>query len=390
MGRKRMGGLLAILSIALVTLGFVFGASTKAYAINSETWDGDQTFDSDKETMATVYVDKDITVTIAENVTVKLWSGMYINSHTPTKYAITVAGKGTLEVYGDDGEGGADSESGTGGNGTDGKAAVSGNLIVDGATVQCIGGSGGPGGDGATPGSGGNGGVGITGSLTVKSGTATVAGGDGGAVGLMSTDDVSGPTAGKAGKAVQYEIDAKFIQESDDEENWSAVSGNTSDKQFVKATSEPEPGPTPPPAPAPSTGHEMFRLYNPNSGEHFYTASPAERDNVISAGWNDEGIGWTAPSDGAPVYRLYNKNGGEHHYTTSPAERDSLVKAGWSDEGIGWRTAGTDGVPIFRQYNPNAFANNHNYTANAAERDMLVGLGWRDEGIGWYGARVLK
>ena len=50
----------------------------------------------------------------------------------------------------------------------------------------------------------------------------------------------------------------------------------------------------------------MHRLYNPNSGEHFYTANTVERDKVRSAGWRYEGIGWNAPSSGDPVYRLYN------------------------------------------------------------------------------------
>ena len=29
----------------------------------------------------------------------------------------------------------------------------------------------------------------------------------------------------------------------------------------------------------------MYRLYNPNSGEHHYTTSRSERDNLISIGW---------------------------------------------------------------------------------------------------------
>ena len=49
---------------------------------------------------------------------------------------------------------------------------------------------------------------------------------------------------------------------------------------------------------------KMNRLYNPNSGEHFYTASPVEKVSLMDAGWNYEGIGWTAPADGNAVYRL--------------------------------------------------------------------------------------
>ena len=141
-------------------------------------------------------------------------------------------------------------------------------------------------------------------------------------------------------------------------------------------------------AAAPESGRaEMFRLYNPYSGEHFYTASEVERDSVAAAGWSFEGVGWVAPTEGAPVFRLYNPYAGDHHYTTSATERDYLVSVGWSDEGVGWRSAGSDGVPLWRQYNPNATAGAHNYTASESERDMLVSVGWRHEGIGWYGLR---
>ncbi len=136
-----------------------------------------------------------------------------------------------------------------------------------------------------------------------------------------------------------------------------------------------------------SAGVEMYRMYNPYSGEHFYTASSTERDHLVSVGWNYEGVGWIAPRDGAPVYRLYNPYGGDHHYTTSAHERDMLVTVGWNYEGVGWRSAGEDGVPLWRQYNPYASTGSHNYTTSSQERDMLVSIGWRDEGIGWYGLR---
>ena len=130
----------------------------------------------------------------------------------------------------------------------------------------------------------------------------------------------------------------------------------------------------------------MYRLYNPNSGEHFYTANPDERRNLINIGWNDEGIGWYAPMhSNTPVYRLYNPNAGEHHYTTDEAERNNLISLGWNDEGIGWYSDDYERVPLYRQYNPNEFANNHNYTTSLAENDWLVSLGWRAEGTGWYG-----
>lgn len=43
---------------------------------------------------------------------------------------------------------------------------------------------------------------------------------------------------------------------------------------------------------------DMHRLYNPNSGEHFYTATTNEKNHLVKVGWKYEGIGWTAPVNG--------------------------------------------------------------------------------------------
>lgn len=139
-----------------------------------------------------------------------------------------------------------------------------------------------------------------------------------------------------------------------------------------------------------ATGGEpqnMMRLYNAYSGEHFYTASDEERGNLTDAGWRDEGLGWVAPGSGNAVYRLYNPVAGDHHYTTSVEERNSLRRVGWRYEGVSWLSAPENsGLPVWRQYNPNAAAGAHNYTTSDAERGSLVALGWRDEGVAWYAA----
>ena len=130
----------------------------------------------------------------------------------------------------------------------------------------------------------------------------------------------------------------------------------------------------------------MYRLYNKNSGEHFYTGSVQERDVLISVGWLYEGIAWNAPTKhGAPVYRLYNPNNGDHHYTMSTQERDMLVAVGWQYEGVAWNSASSGNIPMYRLYNPNADCGSHHYTGSEEERDHLVSLGWQYEGIGWYG-----
>lgn len=138
---------------------------------------------------------------------------------------------------------------------------------------------------------------------------------------------------------------------------------------------------------ADSGRRDMYRLYNPNSGEHFYTADGNERNSLVRVGWKYEGVGWVAPvRSNTPVYRLYNPNAGDHHYTTSGGERDSLVRVGWKYEGIGWYSSDSvRAYPLLRQYNPNARAGAHNFTLNGNEQNMLVRAGWKAEGIAWYG-----
>lgn len=132
-------------------------------------------------------------------------------------------------------------------------------------------------------------------------------------------------------------------------------------------------------------GVPMYRMYNYHSGEHFYTSNAAERNHLLVAGWDYEGVGWTAPSSGQNVYRLYNPNAGDHHYTTNKGEKSALVRLDWRDEGIGWKSDTTKAVPLYREYNPNSKSGTHNYTTSKGENDVLVRLGWNYEGIGWYG-----
>ena len=48
----------------------------------------------------------------------------------------------------------------------------------------------------------------------------------------------------------------------------------------------------------------MFHLYNPNSGEHFYTWNAAEIDSLVCAGWESEGRDWATSAGGDPAYCL--------------------------------------------------------------------------------------
>lgn len=129
---------------------------------------------------------------------------------------------------------------------------------------------------------------------------------------------------------------------------------------------------------------EMYRLYNPYTGEHFYTSDAYEK-YIISTfqGWIYEGVAWNAPLSGTPIYRLWNPAVGEHLYTSDAYERDYIVaNQGWTYEGIGWYSDGT--FPVYRLYHP--ILGKHHYTGDQYETYIISTYqGWNYEGIGWYG-----
>ena len=120
----------------------------------------------------------------------------------------------------------------------------------------------------------------------------------------------------------------------------------------------------------------MYRLYNPYTSEHFYTADVNERDGLASVGWSYEGIAWYAPEIGNPVYRLYNPYVSDHHYTLSSVERDGLVQVGWIYEGIGWYSDRSNSVAVYRLYNPYTITGMHHYTTDYSEVSHLSSIGW--------------
>jgi len=132
---------------------------------------------------------------------------------------------------------------------------------------------------------------------------------------------------------------------------------------------------------------DMYRLFNRYSGEHLYTGSIVERDNLVIKGWNYEDVAWNAPLDGGePVYRLYNPFTGDHHYTLDIGERDYLDCIGWNYEGVAWNSGADSGTPVYRLFNPFLSIGSHHYTTSLNERNTLLANGWLDEGIAWYAA----
>lgn len=98
----------------------------------------------------------------------------------------------------------------------------------------------------------------------------------------------------------------------------------------------------------------LFRLFNPATGDHFYTTSTMERDAAV--GYVPEGIAcyvYEFPAPGTTaLFRLVNPNTGDHFYTISQFEVDSAVAAyGYIAEGttcfvFSSQDPGT--IPLFR------------------------------------------
>ena len=131
---------------------------------------------------------------------------------------------------------------------------------------------------------------------------------------------------------------------------------------------------------------DVYRVYNPNTGEHFYTINYTEKTKLVAAGWRDEGLGWKSPSSGIPVYRVYNPNskGGDHYYTQNRSEAQQLVDKGWK-----WDLNGTPAFysggnkNLYVAYNPNAKSGSHNYTTSLFEQNSLLSKGWKYGAIAW-------
>ena len=136
----------------------------------------------------------------------------------------------------------------------------------------------------------------------------------------------------------------------------------------------------------------MYRLYNPYTHEHLFTTDAAEKDNLVSLGWNFENVTGKVYMHGEKggVYRLYNPTTGEHHYTTNEDELAKCVKAGWRNEGVKFFSvldADKQTVGMVSMYNPYEKKFYHHYTSDPDEIAKMVKDGWRKEDVKWYAAK---
>lgn len=131
---------------------------------------------------------------------------------------------------------------------------------------------------------------------------------------------------------------------------------------------------------------DVYRLYNPNTGEHFYTSSVAEEIFLNNNGWKYEGTAFVTATSGEPVYRVYNPNasGGDHYYTKSKGEATYLVSLGWHWDNNGDPVFYSSGnTSLYVAYNPNANSGAHNFTTSLGEQNVLLNSGWIFGAVAW-------
>ena len=133
----------------------------------------------------------------------------------------------------------------------------------------------------------------------------------------------------------------------------------------------------------------VFRLFNPRTGDHFYTISTETRDSFRNQGYEyewPEFYAYDAPVSGSiPIYRLYNSRNGDHFYTNSAAGRDAVMQGGYAYEGIefyAFPTSAGGAIPIYRLFNPRN--GDHIYLSNPAGRDAVMQGGYEYEWIEFY------
>lgn len=133
----------------------------------------------------------------------------------------------------------------------------------------------------------------------------------------------------------------------------------------------------------------VFRLYQPATGDHFYTMSSIEAAQALRLGYVEEGVPF-ANEQNRPalidVFRFYNAVSGDHFYTTSVEERDEVINKidDYIYEGIAFQVAagaepGT--APIHRFFD--AGSGDHMYSFDPYEG---LASGYVYEGIAWHAA----
>lgn len=69
----------------------------------------------------------------------------------------------------------------------------------------------------------------------------------------------------------------------------------------------------------------MYRVYNPNNGEHVFTTNAGEKDTLVKSGWKYEGIGWYAPK-GAYARGTRNNRIKGDYWTQENGKEEAIIR----------------------------------------------------------------
>ncbi|GJE38140.1 family 16 glycosylhydrolase [Methylobacterium persicinum] len=137
----------------------------------------------------------------------------------------------------------------------------------------------------------------------------------------------------------------------------------------------------------------VYRFYDTHTGDHFFTASASEAEQIKATipYYNYEGVSWASPDKGAgteDVFRFFDSKSGTHFFTASTTERDQIIASNgtYHYEGVAFEVyAANTGAPgmetLERFYNTTTGLH---HLASSAEAYGInhgaAGTGWVDEG----------
>merc|ERR1711916_144886 len=170
----------------------------------------------------------------------------------------------------------------------------------------------------------------------------------------------------------------------------------------------------------------LYRYYSAADKDHLYTTNYLGREKdgyklqgitgyVLEASPETGGLPWENAASKVPLFRYYNKNTRDHFYTTRKEVLDG-GRQGWAYQGLtgyflttdfnqlgkggryGWKYEGIEGyifkkptegtVPLYRYYN--AEVHDHFYTARWSVLGTAGKDGWKYQGVEGYIYPVAK
>ncbi|MGY3408357.1 hypothetical protein ACVWZV_004470 [Bradyrhizobium sp. GM5.1] len=137
------------------------------------------------------------------------------------------------------------------------------------------------------------------------------------------------------------------------------------------------------------------RFFDSATGDHFYTLSPAEANQIRRTlpTYHDEGAPWGTPDKGTntiDVFRFFDVATNAHFLTTSTEERDFIIAhtPTLHFEGVAFQSyTAADAATLTLERFFNTISGLHHYSASAVETASInggaAGPGWVDEGAGF-------